>query len=68
MNPADICTTLRLPTLVDPRSPTFSLHLLKAISLVTTRREAAIHEQCTYTETVEPVPVPKSPSNRMPMP
>jgi hypothetical protein len=26
MNPAEICITLLLPTLVDPRRPTFSLN------------------------------------------
>lgn len=75
MKPAEICITLLLPTLVDPRRPTFSLccrhrfsmlldmELKNNISMknVTARR-------CTYTETVEPVPVPNRPSSRVPMP
>lgn len=75
MKPAEICITLLLPTLVDPRRPTFSLccrhrfsilldmELKNNISMknVTARR-------CTHTETVEPVPVPNRPSSRVPMP
>lgn len=75
IKPAEICITLRLPTRVVPKRPTFSLlvwiwnYLLEynvpKRAFKSNRTGISIS---TYTETVDPVTVPKSPSKRIPIP
>lgn len=70
MNPADICTTFRLPTRVSANRPAFSLygsqekHHMKVMK----NRNKKAEKKVSYTETDDPFPVPKSPESKMATP
>ena len=78
IKPADICTTLRLPTRVSAKRPAFSLqmthNLIKTYilhSLPTYRQyEAETLSSCNvaYMDTEDPFPVPNNPDNKIPIP
>jgi len=79
MNPADIWTTLRLPTCVKAKSPAFSLGKSQEcflndsgiICIPTMKMIPQAHAsfvQESYTETDDPFPVPKIPDNKIPTP
>lgn len=75
INPAEIWITLRLPTRVLPRSPTFSLSIIirnKAQifnpPMGERKQDDHIKVCFAYTDTVHPVAVPKSPLSKMPIP
>lgn len=77
MKPAEIWTTLRLPTRVSPRSPTFSLQhtmatMIKFIIVEngkkTTNKTLINYKSPSYTATVAPVLVPKRPFSKTPIP
>lgn len=76
MKPADICTTLLLPTLVTARRPTFSLWKnTKKIHHSWMKRKVNFFikkiksfKLILYTDAVEPVPVPHNPSINIPIP
>lgn len=76
MNPADIWTTLRLPTRVNANKPAFSLEYNEeqkkksqpSIAKSEYSYICGTFEQESYTETDDPFPVPNIPDNRMPTP
>lgn len=77
MKPADIWITRRLPTRVSPSKPAFSLERERVMSVYiydTTHFSycffplGVLMERGSYTETDDPVPVPKIPEKRMPTP
>lgn len=69
MKPADIWTTLRLPTSVSANKPAFSLP--KEIFNEMDQLHILVGDKFTdesYTDTDDPVPVPNIPEKRMPTP
>lgn len=78
MNPADICTTLLLPTCVKASKPIFSLKIqswqcqLSKISETNILYNQVCHfyypQIYTYTATEVPLAVPKNESSKIPMP
>lgn len=76
MNPADIWTTLRLPTRVKASKPAFSLRNIGCHCFETKKRVIFrnSNERCKgvvsnpYTDTDEPIAVPNNPSNKIPIP
>lgn len=77
MNPADICTTLLLPTRVRAKRPAFSLqgkqinqfHLYKqGVSDCLLLVKNTTEQFQSYTDTDDPLIVPNNPDRRMPTP
>lgn len=73
INPADIWTTLRLPTRVKASKPAFSLwksrnmvHLEKEME--NTQNVCNVKFPKSYTDTDDPFAVPNNPSSKMPTP
>lgn len=61
--------TLRLPTRVLPRRPTFSLLFFSEVNQVSKKARALrVKTNKTYIETEQPDKVPKSPLSRIPIP
>jgi hypothetical protein len=76
INPAEICTTRRLPTRVKPSNPAFSLFQIsvKLYSVFRTHY-TIIHKhynknrmESTYTDTEDPLAVPNKPPSKIPTP
>jgi hypothetical protein len=73
INPAEICTTRRLPTRVKPSNPAFSLFQNSAKNLQYSDDTTNIYIRndrkfSTYTDTEDPLAVPNKPPSKIPTP